>query len=117
MRPHNPTLVNVAADADNASLLGVLPQDVVAIVVEHRRLIGIHRHHELITIKPAKEMLVVEITESIDEGLLMIRQFKQLQEAGKGVAEGFFRETASCLDVEHGDEVLFGCQTLSPEVF
>ena len=101
--PHEARLVNVAVDADDAPLAGVLPHGDVALVCQHRFVLRIHGNHQLIVVKTTNQMLVVEVTEGIYQRLLTIAFLDHLQERQQRVAELLRWQAAVALDVNHWD--------------
>jgi hypothetical protein len=77
---HKTTLVHLTADTEDATLASVLPDDVIALVSKHRRLIGIHGNHQMVFGKLAYEVLVVEITIGIDQWLLIVSTLEHIEE-------------------------------------
>ena len=116
MTPHEARLVNIAVDAHDAPLAGVLPHGDVALVGQHWLVLRIHGNHQLVVVKTTLQVLVVEVAEGVDQRLLTIGMLHQLQERHQRVAELLRRQTAVALDVDHRDEVLLAGQTLGLEV-
>ena len=94
MTPEEPRLVDIAVDADDTALAGVLPQGDVAFISQHRLLVEIHGYHQLIVIELANEVPVVEIAEGVDERFLMIGHFDHAEECKQRVAELVYLQTA-----------------------
>ena len=69
---HDIAFIHLSCHAHDAPLAGVLPDNIVALIVQHRRLISIHRNHQLIIIQLTQQMLVIEITEGVYKRLLVI---------------------------------------------
>lgn len=77
---HETALVDFAADTEDATLAGVLPDDIVTTVGQHRRVVSIHSNHELIFGQLTYEVLVVEIAVGIDQGLLIVGALEHIEE-------------------------------------
>lgn len=85
--PHEPALVDVAVDAVEVSLAGVLPQDILLAVGEDGLARGILCDHELVVVEHPLEVGVVEACAGIDEGPLAIGFLYEDEELREGVAE------------------------------
>lgn len=114
--PHEPTLVYEALDAIYVSLSCILPDGDVTLVVENGFIVGVLRNHQLIVVKPTKEVAVIEVCASVDERLLMVVVFNQGKEFEERVAERLVGETCFCLYVDERNEVLLFWEALRDEV-
>ena len=58
---HKPAFVDISRHSNDASLAGVLPQGEVALVGQHRFLLGVLGYHQLIVVHLALQIFVIEI--------------------------------------------------------
>ena len=80
MPSHETAFVNIAIDAVQSSLTGILPHFEVSAVCQHWFALGILSYHELIAVQLAKQVMVVKVGSSIDERLLSVCLFHEMQE-------------------------------------
>lgn len=113
---HKAAFVNISVDAMYVTFAGVLPECVVAVVLENRFLTIILRYHKLIVIKLVLEVLVVEVRAGVYQRLLVEVALYQIKELEKRIAEFLSAQTGICLHVNHRDEVLFTATALGDEV-
>ena len=116
MTAHEARLVDIAVDANDAALAGVLPHGDVALVGQHGLFVGVHGYHELVVVDEAHEVLIVEVAEGIDEGLLVVGALNELEEGQQRVAELLIGQSGIGLNVDHGYQVLLAGQTLGTEI-
>ena len=116
MPSHEPAFVNIAIDAVQSSLTGILPHFEVSAVCQHWFALGILSYHELIAVQLAKQVMVVKVGSSIDEWLLLICFLYQIQKFEQRIAELFGIESALGFYVYHRQQVLISRTALSLEI-
>lgn len=80
MPAHESALVHVAIDTIQFSLTGILPHFKVSSILEHRLTLGILGYHQLVAVELSQEIMVVEVGARIDERLLSVCLFYEMQE-------------------------------------
>ena len=65
MPAHDPALVNIAVDADDAPLSRVLPHGDVAVVGQYRLFRRVHGYHDFVVVYLTQQVLVVEVAPRI----------------------------------------------------
>ena len=113
---HEPALIDIAVDAVQSSLSGVLPHLEVSSVPEHWLALGVLRYHELVAVQLAQEVVVVEVGSCIDEWLLLVCFLHEVKELEEGVAELFRLHAALGLHVYHRQQVLVARTALRHEI-
>lgn len=116
MPSHEPAFVNIAIDAVQSSLTGILPHFEVSAVCQHWFALGILSYHELIAVQLAKQVMVVKVGSSIDEWLLLIYFLYQIQKFEQRIAELFGIESALGFYVYHRQQVLIPRSALCHEI-
>lgn len=80
MPAHESTLIHVAVDTVQFSLTGILPHFKVSPILEHRLTLGILGYHQLVAVELSQEIMVIEVGTRIDERLLPVCLFHEMQE-------------------------------------
>lgn len=80
MPAHESTLIHVAIDTVQFSLTGILPHFKVSSILEYWFSLGILRYHQLVAVELSREIMVIEVGTRIDEGLLPVCLFHEMQE-------------------------------------
>ena len=116
MVAHEAAFVNVAVDATQAALAGVLPDEVVVAVFQHWLRRTILRYHERIAVHLAGQIFVIEVGAAIDEGFLAVVVFYEFEELEQGVAKLLYSQAGCHLYIDERYEVLLAGTTLQHEV-
>ena len=80
MPAHESALIHVAIDTVQLSLTGILPHFKVSSILEHRLTLGILGYHQFVTVEFSQEIMVIEVGTRIDERLLPVCLFYEMQE-------------------------------------
>ena len=80
MVSHKAALVHVAANARYASLTRILPHGNLAVVGNNGFFVCVHGNHDFVVVNLTLQMLIIEVTTSIDERFLLIGLFYQVEE-------------------------------------
>ena len=114
---HDAALVHIGVHTVYAALAGILPDDVVAVVGQLRLAVGILGYHQFVVVHTALQKTVVEIGAGVEQGLLVIGFFHQLQKFQQRVAEHLGAHVAGLLlNVYHRYQVLVAGAALGHEV-
>lgn len=80
MPAHESTLIHVAIDTVQFSFTGILPHLKVSSILEHWFSLGILCYHQLVAVELSQEIMVIEVGTRIDERLLSVCLFHEMQE-------------------------------------
>lgn len=80
MPAHESALIHVAIDTVQFSLTGILPHFKVSSILEHWFSLGILCYHQLVVVELSQEIMVIEVGTRIDERLLSVCLFHEMQE-------------------------------------
>ena len=75
---HETALIDIALDAVDAPLARVLPHRDVTVVFQARLAFGVLRYHNLVAVKFAQQILVIEVCACIDKGFLLVMLLHQV---------------------------------------
>lgn len=114
--PHQAAFVHIGIDAVDSALGRVLPNDIVALIAKHRRLVGIHGDHEFVVVNLPGKILVVEIPSGVEQRFLFISFLYHVEKLEQRVAESRVAQPSFALDVYHGYQVLVARPALSLEI-
>ena len=116
MPAHESALIHVAIDTVQLSLTGILPHFKVSSILEHRLTLGILCYHQLVTVELSQEIMVIEVGTRIDERLLFVCLFHEMQELKERVTKLLCLQTTLGLYVDHRQEILVARSALSHEI-
>ena len=80
---HESAFVNVAPDAVDVPLSGILPHGNVSIILQARLVGGVLCNHDFIVVDFSKQVSVVEIRTSVEQWLLAVFFLNEFQEYKK----------------------------------
>jgi hypothetical protein len=116
MVTHEAAFVNIAVDATETALAGVLPDEVVVAVFQHWLRRTILRYHERIAVHLAGQIFVIEVGAAIDEGFLAVVVFYEFEELEQGVAKLLYSQAGCHLYIDERYEVLLAGTTLQNKI-
>ena len=117
MSSHEAAFVNITIDSVQSAFTCILPHFEVSAVCQYGFPLGVLGNHELVAVQLAQQIMVVEVGSSIDERLLSVGFFNQMQELEQRVAELLSIQSALGLHVYHRQQVLIARSALCHEVF
>ena len=106
MPSHEAAFVNITIDSVQSTFTCILPHLEVSAVCQYGFPLGVLGNHELVAVQLAQQIMVVKVGSSIDERLLSVGFFNQMQELEQRVAELFSFQSALGLHVYHWQQVL-----------
>ena len=116
MPSHEAAFVYIAINAIEMPLTRVLPHDKVQMVVEHRLITRVLGNHHLVVAQEPQQVVVVEIGTRVEQWLLLVSFFHKIKEDEQRVSESLFAQSASRLNVDHGQQILVSRPALGHEV-
>ena len=116
MPSHEAAFVNITIDSVQSTFTCILPHLEVSAVCQYGFPLGVLGNHELVAVQLAQQIMVVEVGSSIDERLLSVGFFNQMQELEQRVAELLSIQSALGLHVYHRQQVLIPRSALCDEI-
>ena len=117
MPAHESALIHVAIDTVQFSLTGILPHFKVSSILEHWFSLGILCYHQFVAVELSQEIMVIEVGTRIDERLLSVCLFHEMQELEERVTEFLCRQVTLGFHVYHRQQILIARSALCHEVF
>lgn len=113
---HESAFVHISVNAVEMSFTRVLPQDEIEVVFQNRLLRGVLGNHHLVVAQEPQQVVVVEIGTRVKKRFLLVSLLYEIEEREQRVSESLFAQSASCLNVDHGQQILVSRPALGHEV-
>ena len=116
MPAHESALIHVAIDTVQFSFTGILPHLKVSSILEHWFSFGILCYHQFVAVELSQKIMVIEVGTRIDERLLSVCLFYEMQELKERVTKLLCLLPTPGLYVDHRQEILVARTALSHEI-
>lgn len=113
---HESAFVHISVDAVEMSFTRVLPQYEIEVVFQNRLLRGVLGNHHLVVAQEPQQVVVVEIGTRVKKRFLLVSLLYEIEEREQRVSESLFAQSASRLNVDHGQQILVSRPALGHEV-
>lgn len=113
---HESAFVHISVNAVEMSFTRVLPQDEIEVVFQNRLLRGVLGNHHLVVAQEPQQVVVVEIGTRVKKRFLLVSLLYEIEEREQRVSESLFAQSASRLNVDHGQQILVSRPALGHEV-
>lgn len=113
---HESAFVHISVNAVEMSFTRVLPQYEIEVVFQNRLLRGVLGNHHLVVAQEPQQVVVVEIGTRVKKRFLLVSLLYEIEEREQRVSESLFAQSASRLNVDHGQQILVSRPALGHEV-
>lgn len=113
---HESAFVHISVDAVEMSFTRVLPQYEIEVVFQNRLLRSVLGNHHLVVAQEPQQVVVVEIGTRVKKRFLLVSLLYEIEEREQRVSESLFAQSASRLNVDHGQQILVSRPALGHEV-